>query len=111
MLRAKSKAWRERELEIEDILQNAEIIKSNGSSQALAWVVQSNCNAQKELYLTRWFAEADPLADDPDQSPIGKELICKENGISCVSNQNAKSLKLPTLLSRYSNFMDLHMLL
>ena len=69
-------------LEIEDILQNAEIIKSNGSSSVgLGSTVELQCPEKTVTYTVVGPVEADPLAGRiSDQSPIGKELIGKKIG-------------------------------
>ena len=69
-------------LEIEDILQNAEIIKSNGSSSVgLGSTVELQCPERTVSYTVVGPVEADPLAGRiSDRSPIGKELIGKKIG-------------------------------
>jgi transcription elongation factor GreA len=69
-------------LEIEDILQNAEIIKSSGtSSVGLGSTVELQCPERTVSYTVVGPVEADPLAGRiSDQSPIGKELIGKKIG-------------------------------
>ena len=44
------------------------------AAQALAWVAQSNCNAQKELYLTRWLGQLKPIRW-LDESQISRQLV------------------------------------
>ena len=69
-------------LEIEDILQNAEIIKSSGTSSiGLGSTVELQCPERTVSYTFVGPVEADPLAGRiSDQSPIGKELIGKKIG-------------------------------
>ncbi|WP_457915468.1 hypothetical protein [Candidatus Minimicrobia naudis] len=61
-------------LEIEDILQNAEIIKSNGSSSVGLKRVQLNCNVQKEPYPTQWLVQL-KLIHWLDESQISRQLV------------------------------------
>ena len=69
-------------LEIEDILQNAEIIKSSGtSSVGLGSTVELQCPERAVSYTVVGPEEADPLAGKiSNESPIGKELMGKKVG-------------------------------
>ena len=69
-------------LEIEDILQSAEIIQSSdGSAVVLGSTVELQSAAKTVTYTVVGPVEADPLAGKiSNESPIGKELMGKKVG-------------------------------
>lgn len=87
--------------EIEHILANVEVIKSNGSKQVVLGSTVTLAGGKKDMVLqVVGTIEADPLAQKiSDESPIGKALLGKKEGdeVEIVTPAETKTYSIKSI--------------